>query len=408
MPARVEVVRDPDPDAVNRLWDAAVAGEASLDGRDTAGQDWSETMQTVRRHAQAMPGPDPRFGQALRDQLLGTFGVSAPRESKSPAVPVPPMRRMRTSRRRHERAWRGWAELAAVATILLAIFGRFVLPASEPDPEPRQAIAPFVATPEESTAESAFFRGTLGRTGQYAGDGLADAVTPLWEHEAPFAEFPMGQLNPGASAGSGAMVAVDGRLYLSARGDIQALDPATGETIWSQEAIRLEQDSWITPVVGPAVAAGLVVYASRARGSSTMAVAALDATTGEARWSQLVQMDQEAVLGWDVSSPLIADGMVYVAVDDGKTSVLPAYADGRVFTGSGLQSSRLIAFDLETGTEAWRISASRLGAYDAQDGHAIWTSQSQANSLAVADGRIHIVVGVGENKGGYDTRRGDR
>ncbi len=399
MPARAEFVRDSDPDAIDRLWDAVVAGEASLDGRDIAGRDWSETMHTVQRHAQALPGPDPQFGQVLRDQLLEPVGMAAPIGAGKRAVPVPSPPFMRTSRRRHERAWRGWAELAAVAAILLAIFGRFVLPASESDPEPRQAIAPFGATPAPATTENAFFRGTSGRTGQYPGAGVADAVTPLWDHEAPFAEFPMGQVNPAVSAGSGAMLESDGTLYLSAGGNVEALDPATGETIWSQEAVRLDADNWFNPVVGPAVANGPVVYASRARGSSVVAVAALDAGTGEQRWSQLVQLEERSVLGWDISSPLIAGGMVYVVVNDGETPVLPAYDDGRIYTGSGLRTSRLIAFDLETGDETWRVSASRLGAYDAGDGHAIWTSQSQARSLAIADGRVHIVVSVGENKG---------
>lgn len=399
MAVRAEFVRDPDPDAVNRLWDAVVAGDGSQDGRDAAGRDWSETMQTVQRHAHALPGPDPRYGQALRDQLLGPAGIAAPSVAGKQAVPDPPVRTMQPSRRRHERAWRGWVELAAVAAILLAIFGRFVLPASEPDPEPHQAIAPFVATPAPATTENAFFRGTLGRTGQYAGEGVADAVTPLWEHEAPFAEFPMGQVNPGVSAGSGAMVVADGKLYLSAGGDIEAIDPATGETIWSQEAVRLGENTWVNPVVGPAVTDGMVVYASRARGSSVLALAALNAGTGEQRWSQLVQMEDASVLGWDVSSPLMVDGMVYVVVNDGETPALPAYADGRIYTGSGLRSSRLIAFDLKTGDEAWRVSASQLGAYDAADGQAIWTSRSPASSLAVAGGRLHVVVGVGEGKG---------
>lgn len=399
MPARAEFVRNPDPDAVNQLWDAVLAGEASLDGRDTADQVWSETMQTVQRHAEAMPGPDPRFGQVLRDQLLGTAVVPVPAETGRRAVQVPAPRRIGTSVHRHERAWRGWAELAAVAAILLALFSRFVLPASESIPEPRQAIAPFVSTPDGSSGESAFYRGTTGRTGQYPGDGVADAVTPLWEHEALFAEFSMGQVNPGVSAGSGAIVAADGKLYLSAGGNIQALDPATGEKIWSEEAVRFDGDSWINPVVGPAVANGLVVYASRARVSRFVSVAALDSGTGEQRWSQLVQMEDVAGPGWDVSSPLIAEGMVYLAVDSGRTPAPPAYADGRIFTGSGYTSSQVLAFDLDTGDEMWRIPATRLGAYDAEDGHEIWTSQSQANAVTVAEGRLHVVVGVGESKG---------
>lgn len=399
MPARAEFVRDPDPDAVNQLWDAVVAGERSHDGRDAAGRDWREPMQTVQRHAQRMPGPDPQFGQVLRNQLLNAVDVPVPAGTGRRAVQVPAPRRIGTARHRHERAWRGWVELAAVAVILLAIFGQFILPASESTPEPRQAIAPFVATPGGSSGESAFFRGTPGRTGQYPGAGVADAVAPLWEHEAPFAEFSMGQLNLGVSAGSSAIVAADETLYLSAGGNIEALDPATGETIWSQEAVRLGETTWVDPVVGPVVADGLVVYASRARGSSAVAIAALDSGTGEQRWSQLVQMKDVAGLGWDVSSPLIAEGKVYLAVDSGRTPAPPAYADGRIFTGSGYTSSRLLALDLNTGDEMWRVPASWLGAYDAEDGHEIWTSQSQANAVTVADGRLHVVVGVGENKG---------
>jgi outer membrane protein assembly factor BamB len=164
-----------------------------------------------------------------------------------------------------------------------------------------------------------------------------------------------------------------GRLTFAVNdGDLFSLDARTGKVVWTYPSGRCVAAS-------PAVA-DRVVYASfmnRPPCNSQAAgidgqVVALDALTGRVRW--------RAAVGPTESSPLVADGLVYVGDWNGKVFALDAatgaarwsyqtggkvkgaaaLADGRLVIGS--YDSHVYALDARTGALIWKASAQeRLG-----------------------------------------------
>ena len=81
---------------------------------------------------------------------------------------------------------------------------------------------------------------------------------------------------------------------------LRALDPASGETVWKTEGVKLGPDA------GPAVA-GCTVFAATRKGK----LRAFDAATGDEQWS--------TVLGNKVQgAPAVANGVVYVGDTGGQ------------------------------------------------------------------------------------------
>jgi outer membrane protein assembly factor BamB len=100
---------------------------------------------------------------------------------------------------------------------------------------------------------------------------------------------------------------VDDTVYLtSATGELRALDAASGELRWSSDVTGGAE-----LVSSPAVAAG-VVYLGDANG----VLYAVDAATGEVAW--------HVNAGSFLSAPAVVGGVIYVGGDDG---VLRAFGD---------------------------------------------------------------------------------
>ena len=202
-----------------------------------------------------------------------------------------------------------------------------------------------------------------------------------------------------------------------ATGEIQALDLRTGAPRWSYQLAGGVPTSASSLWSSPTIADGLVLVAVQGR------LAALELTTGAPRWTQnpplafpwlgtraaitvadgaaLVAFNRDlGVSSWDAAtgaprwanisnatlainaSPLVADGVAYVASVRGDLSALeldtgqrrwsvpltpggfdwgysiiatPAYADGRLFVAT--QWDRLLAIDAATGAVRWQTSA---------------------------------------------------
>jgi len=101
----------------------------------------------------------------------------------------------------------------------------------------------------------------------------------------------------------------DARLFAAARdGDVRAIDPANGRTIW-------QVDTKLDLSAGPGAGEGLVVV-----GATGGSVVALDAADGKQRW-------KAQVTGEVLSAPLVAGGKVVVRSVDGRMRALSA-ADG--------------------------------------------------------------------------------
>jgi outer membrane protein assembly factor BamB len=165
-----------------------------------------------------------------------------------------------------------------------------------------------------------------------------------------------------------------GRLYLPTfAGQLVALDPSSGRVLWRYDSGRC---AWASP----AVASGLVFQTfllrppcrpdTHGRGE----LVALDARTGAMRW--------RAALPATESSPLVADGLVWIGDWAGHVSAFsartgrlrwtfqadaavkssPALAGGQLYVAT--YGGRLYALDPWTGNELWHASVQpRLGGH---------------------------------------------
>jgi outer membrane protein assembly factor BamB len=169
-------------------------------------------------------------------------------------------------------------------------------------------------------------------------------------------------------------VVADGRLFLSTfDGRFYALDARTGRAVWRWNSNRC---GWASP----AIAGALVIqtFIGRRCGldvpGSDGEVVAFDRRTGAIRWRRTI--------GPTESSPLVANGLVYVGDWSGRVTALEvstgatrwafrtggavkssaALAGGRIFIGS--YDGHVYALDARTGHLDWRASAqSRIGSH---------------------------------------------
>ncbi|MDX6425662.1 MAG: hypothetical protein QOD52_1067 [Gaiellaceae bacterium] len=169
-------------------------------------------------------------------------------------------------------------------------------------------------------------------------------------------------------------VVADGRLFLSTfDGRFYALDARTGRAVWRWNSNRC---GWASP----AIAGGLVIQTFIGRSCALDVpgadgeVVAFDRHTGAIRWRRTI--------GPTESSPLVANGLVYVGDWSGHVTALdvrngatrwtfrtggavkssPALAGGRIVIGS--YDGHVYALDARTGRLVWRASAQpRLGAH---------------------------------------------
>jgi len=179
---------------------------------------------------------------------------------------------------------------------------------------------------------------------------------------------------------------VDGTVYVGTDdGTVHALDARTGDTRWSASAGS----------TAPTVVDG-TVYAAADDGT----VSALDARTGDTEWTTTIENDV-------YTTPTVVDGTVYVGTEDplvhgddhrvvaldadsgdtqweyGTSSPVgtaPTVYNGTVYVGTRGFDSRLHALDAETGDERWRLN----------------TGQSISASATVADGTVYVGTSGGK------------
>jgi outer membrane protein assembly factor BamB len=143
----------------------------------------------------------------------------------------------------------------------------------------------------------------------------------------------------------------NGRVYATDdKGNVHALDAATGKEYWASNAIEFGKDSnglkfWKPSTVeagltgSPGVGGGLVVVGGR-----NGEVVAMDAETGAKRWSTKVTSEV-------LSAPMVGEGVVVVRAND-----------GRVFGLSLAEGQRKWVFDRGLPTLSVRGNSSPLGA----------------------------------------------
>ena len=142
---------------------------------------------------------------------------------------------------------------------------------------------------------------------------------------------------------------VDGVAYFGDwSGQARAVDPATGDEVWTTE-------------LGGAVIPSMPVEGDTVFAASGKTLYALDRATGEVLWETEVHDHPFAMIS---ASPVVTDGVVLQGVASGEVTVAqPDYA----FRGA------IAAYDTETGDEVWRFDTTP-GDETAGAGVGIWST----------------------------------
>jgi outer membrane protein assembly factor BamB len=192
----------------------------------------------------------------------------------------------------------------------------------------------------------------------------------LWTfHGRALLEFP-----PVVGYGSVFEEAFDGRLY--------ALDPASGRVRWHYNAHRC---GWSSPALaGHLLFASFIAHSSCRSRLRNGELLAFSATTGHIRWRKAI--------GPSESSPLVANGLVYVADQDGRVYAFAARTGTLRWsfdTGAPIKASPSLAYGrIYIGNYAGEMLA--LGA---RSGRLLWRSVGFGNfysTAAVNAGRVYV------------------
>lgn len=218
-----------------------------------------------------------------------------------------------------------------------------------------------------STNSWALFRGNAQRTGAVPGTESPRAGRINWA----FAEVKTIYSSP-AVVGNRVYVTTAEKGPFVDRGAIYCLDADTGAVVW-----KAEPDGYLATFSSPSVSGSRLVVGEGLHMTREARVVCLDiAKNGVPVWSYVTKSHVE-------SSPVIADGRVYIgAGDDGyycfrlepdergkpvvewhlrgdnyrDAETSPAVAGGSVFFGLGVNGHALVCADAATGKELWRVA----------------------------------------------------
>jgi len=323
------------------------------------------------------------------------------------------------------RVWGGF--LAGSAALLLAFVGFRAIQASDTFSETDSPA--LVATPDATPASTGATIGEdrlSGNVTMVGGGPLHDSQMP---GPAPAAAPVLAwQLDTGGEL-YGAPAIANGVLYVTSKaGVLYAVDAATGNEIWTHEVT-----SYVTRAT-PAVIDG-VVYVG-----GGFSFSALDATTGEERWSIPMQYGGHA-------SPTVRDGLVLVSSQQGWIFALDAATgenlwrlptDGIAFGAAAITDDAVIygtdegivsSVDRETGTLDWRVTvaggvyatpvvfddmvlvttkAGELQALDRQSGERLWSANHGSARPPATNGDIVVLAASDGGIYGLDAATGEQ
>jgi outer membrane protein assembly factor BamB len=217
-----------------------------------------------------------------------------------------------------------------------------------------------------STNSWVMFRGNLRRTGCVPGSESPSSGRVNWS----FVECRTMYSSP-AVAGNRVYISTAEKGPFTDRGALYCLDADTGAVVW-----KAAPERYLATFSSPSVSGRYLVVGEGLHTTRDARVLCLDREkNGATLWSYRTRSHVE-------SSPVIADGRVYIgAGDDGyycfrldpdqsgaavvewhlsgenyrDAETSPAVADGRVFFGLGVGGHALVCADAATGRELWRV-----------------------------------------------------
>lgn len=330
--------------------------------------------------------------------------------------------------RRDHHAMRVWGGfLAGSAALLLMFVGFRAIQASDTFTDENSPS--FAATPGATPSST----GVNVSDDRLAGDVAMAGGGPMHDSQMPgpppaAAPVLAWQLDTGGEL-YGAPVTANGILYVTSKaGVLYAVDAATGNEIWTREVT-----SYVTRA-SPAVVDG-VVYVG-----GGFSFSALDATTGEERWSVPMQYGGHA-------SPTVRDGLVVVSSQQGWIFALDAGSgetawrlptEGIVFGAAAMTDDAVMygsdeglvySVDRISGTSNWRVSVSggvyatpvvfgetilvttkagELHALDRQSGDRLWSSNHGSAHPPATNGDIVVLAASDGGIYGLDATTGEQ
>jgi outer membrane protein assembly factor BamB len=190
-----------------------------------------------------------------------------------------------------------------------------------------------------------------------------------------------------------AAVAVDGkRVYVvsqnlaSGRGALEALSVETGKILWSFAPSRLP-----TTTTAPTVAAGTVYV-----GCGDATVRAIDAATGAERWSEPVRGEFSPL-----SSPAFSDGRLYLVDREGGLYSFEAATGRRAWDYQFDETADWAAPLVSDGSVAVALDDGTVGSVDTRTGHLVWEATLGLGPLGAlgAVGDLLLVPSIGTRGG---------
>jgi outer membrane protein assembly factor BamB len=387
---------------LDRYLDEVFLGDPAGSDLDTNDPDLAATVQRV--HAlNVEPVIRPTFENKLWEDLMfstTTAGELSLRPSQPPAglptrLKVPTLSWPRLHVPAARRRWL-IAQAALALLIVVALLGTYFLLSHDNRP----AVNP-TATPQPTPLSGwTTLRGSAARTGE-GNAGPTGQPVQLWRFQANGACF----TSPAAAGGAVYAACNDGVLY--------ALYAATGTTRWQYSASRaLAGDPtvagdlvYVVDSEGTLIAVDIATGHERwhyddlpTRGSPAVedgllaigtpdgSLLGIDAATGEERW----RVNGTTLNNYPQDDPAIANGIVYMADENGLTAVDALTGQKRWFgaTGYGSTGTSVVAGGIAyVGAGPGSTSfASSLYAFNAQTGERLWQRGEKIFTPAVSNG----------------------
>lgn len=335
----------------------------------------------------------PLEGERLDPRALSLAGVIAVPENRAPPLALPAAV--------NHAAWthRGGSATHVIAHPQLAAEPALLWSAPIGQGEDRR----FRITADPVVAEGRIF--TLDARAIVTATG-ADGAT-LWQRD----------LRPdwagrGVASGGG-MALGEGRLFVaSGYGQLVALNPATGEVLWSKR--------FDAPVTAPPAVRGGRVFVV----SADSVAFAIDAATGRIRWQQAAAPSPAGMVGG--AAPAVTDRLVLLPFPSGDVAAVrtdnamemwrnriagrrlgsanagvtdisgdPVVVGGTVFVGN--RSGSVMALALETGAQRWRAREGAMGP--------VWPAGDSLFLISDEGALVRLAAGTGERIWGVELPR---
>ncbi len=184
-------------------------------------------------------------------------------------------------------------------------------------------------------------------------------------------------------------VVADGRMFIAASTTLMALDPTTGDTLWTAKS---DQGGFVTK--GVAVGEGKVFT-----GIAGAGIAAYSQETGEVLWTNRIG-DDPPLRGQAISmAPTYADGMVLAGMANGDFGFRGRFAAYDAKTGEQLWMFYSVPGEGEAGHDTWQQDNEEWK----RGGGGIWTVPAVDTEL----GLVYFGVGNPVPQYGGEVRGGD-